>query len=60
MAPRVPAFGKAVAQHHQRPFALFGEMETDTVCLDHAMGHSADALPIDRLELKDGIAGRRA
>jgi hypothetical protein len=60
MAPRVPAFGKAVAQHYERPFARFGEMEMDAVCLDCPMRDAADGLRIDRLGLANRCAGCRA
>jgi hypothetical protein len=47
-----------VAQDHQRPFALLSNMEVDAVRLDHAMRHSA-ALPVNLIELEDGITSRR-
>jgi hypothetical protein len=49
MAPRVPALGKAVAQHHKRPFTHLGEMEIDAVRLHGAMRDAADGLCINRI-----------
>ena len=37
MAPRVPGFGKAVAQNDERPFALLGKMQLNAVRLDGAL-----------------------
>ncbi len=60
VTPRVPALRKAVAQDDERPFPLFGKVEVDAVRLDHAMRDSAAALPVDLVELKDGITRRRS
>jgi hypothetical protein len=60
VTPRVPALRKAVAQDEERPFPLFGKVEVDAVRLDHAMRDSAAALPVDLVELKDGITRGRS
>ena len=39
--PRVPALGKAVAQHDQRPRALLGEVHANAVRLNRPMGDFA-------------------
>jgi hypothetical protein len=31
-----------------RPFALFGEMESNPICIDRAMRNAADSLRVDR------------
>jgi hypothetical protein len=37
VAPGIPGFGKAMAQKHQRPLALLGDMEADAVRFDGAL-----------------------
>ncbi len=49
MAPGIPGLGKAVAEQHQRPFALFGDVEADAVALDHSLGRFAHVLSRSRV-----------
>src|SRR5207237_10928931 len=37
VAPGIPGFRKAVAEQHQRPFALLGNVEMDAVCLNQSL-----------------------
>src|SRR5271165_3512778 len=39
MAPRIPAFGKAVAQRDEGTLTRFGEVHSDAVGLDGAVRH---------------------
>jgi len=39
---------------------LLGKVEVDAFRLDHAMRDSAAALPVDRIELDDGITRHRS
>ena len=41
MAPRIPGLGKAMAQQHQRPAALFGDVQVDAVGRDIAVSQFA-------------------
>ncbi len=49
-----------MAQDDERPFPLLGKVEVDAVRLDHAMRDSAAPLPVDLVELDDGITRRRS
>jgi hypothetical protein len=49
-----------VTQDYKRSFALFGEMETNPICIDRAMRHAADSLRADQTGWIQSRSGRRA
>jgi hypothetical protein len=49
-----------VAQNHQRPLALFSEMEMNAIRVDCLMRDAAGTLRIDRIRSANGLAGHRA
>ena len=51
---------KAVAQNHQRPLALFSEMEMNAICDDGAMRNATYRLRVDRTGLRNSAGRRRA
>src|SRR5215211_8712323 len=65
VAPGIPGFRKAVAEQHQRPAALFGDVEANAVALDYPLrrlAHGCLSLRVfaDAFESKPFNAGRSA